>query len=62
MYPLEFLIYDPSGTEIEVADFTVPHLTIREAYILTAGHKCGVRKFLIQTADEGHVCLADGVS
>ena len=32
----QILIYDTSGTDIEVTYFRVPHLTVGQTYILTA--------------------------
>ena len=61
MDALQFLIYDPAGTEIEVSDFAVAHLSVGQSDLFAAGDKRRVRIGVVQTANERHICLTDGV-
>ena len=54
--PLQFLIHNAAGTEVEVAYFAVAHLPGGQTYVFAASYEGAVRIFLVEAVNEGRVC------
>ena len=58
----EFLIDDTAGTEVEVADLGISHLTLGEANLETAGLESAPRIIPVQTIMDRGFCEEGGIA